>query len=102
MAPASTGMVSFLLSTVTSTTIAVCAPGITRKSVPAAVHAMLGEKYKGFELLNLGFKQRATGMMMIRWDPPFDPLRSDLRFQSLCRKLGFPRSRQHFSEPLPW
>jgi hypothetical protein len=52
---------------------------------------MLGEKDKAFELLDLGLKQRATGMMMIRWDPSFDPLRSDPRFQSLCRKLGFPR-----------
>jgi TolB-like protein/tetratricopeptide (TPR) repeat protein len=58
---------------------------------PAAVYAMLGEKDKAFELLDLGLKQRATGMMMIRWDPPFDPLRSDPRFQSLCRKLGFPQ-----------
>jgi hypothetical protein len=52
---------------------------------------MLGEKDKAIELLDLGLKQRATGMMMIRWDPPFDPLRSDPRFQSLCRKLGFPQ-----------
>jgi hypothetical protein len=41
--------------------------------------------------IGLACQQRATGMMMIRWDPPFDPLRTDPRFQSLCRKLGFPQ-----------
>ena len=52
---------------------------------------MLGEKDKAFALLDLGLKQRATGMMMIRWDPPFDPLHSVPRFHSLCRKFGFPQ-----------
>jgi TolB-like protein/Tfp pilus assembly protein PilF len=57
----------------------------------ATVYSSLDEREKAFAYLDLAHKQRATGMMLLRWDPAYDPIRSDPRFKALLRKLGFPQ-----------
>jgi TolB-like protein/Flp pilus assembly protein TadD len=57
----------------------------------ATVYSSLDEREKAFAYLDLAHKQRATGMMLLRWDPAYDPIRTDPRFQALLRKLGFPQ-----------
>jgi TolB-like protein/Flp pilus assembly protein TadD len=57
----------------------------------ATVYSSLDEREKAFAYLDLAYQQRATGMMLLRWDPAYDPIHSDPRFRALLRKLGFPQ-----------
>lgn len=68
---------------------------IADSSRPAAYqlaffHAALGEKDKAFAELNRSFENRDYFIAVVKVDPRLDPLRDDLRFQELLRKVGFP------------
>ncbi len=55
----------------------------------AEIYANLGDKEQAFEWLEKVIEERG-GDGYIKVDPAFDPLRDDLRFQELLRKVGFP------------
>ena len=57
----------------------------------AADYAMLGEKDKAFQWLDEAIRVGDGGLMYLRVDDRFEPLRSDPRFAALVRRLGFPR-----------
>jgi len=56
----------------------------------ARAYAQLGEKDKAFEWLEKMYGQRYHGIVTLRVDPKWDPLRSDPRFQDLLRRMNFP------------
>ncbi|MCU1289589.1 MAG: serine/threonine protein kinase with repeat [Acidobacteria bacterium] len=57
----------------------------------AAVYlAELGEKDKAFAELEKSYEKREAFQMYLKVDPRLDPLRNNLRFQELLRKVGFP------------
>ena len=43
-----------------------------------------------FASLEKAYEQRDSGIVFMKVDPLFDPLRSDPRFQTLLRKIGLP------------
>lgn len=55
----------------------------------ALVHAGLGDKEKAFKSLEAAFEERSTLLTYLKMDPRFDSLRSDVRFQSMLRRLNF-------------
>ena len=54
----------------------------------AAIYAGLGEKDQAFAWLEKGFQDRSGQLARIRWEPPFESLRSDPRFADLLRRMG--------------
>ena len=56
----------------------------------AIVHAGLGHAQEAIESLENGIDGRSAGMVWIKDDPRFDPLRSDSRFQDIVTRLRFP------------
>lgn len=56
----------------------------------ALIRAALGELDVAFELLEEGFEKRDPTMVNLKSNPLLDPLRSDPRYQSLLRRMGFP------------
>jgi eukaryotic-like serine/threonine-protein kinase len=57
----------------------------------AITYAALGEKERAFELLNKACEERSYRLAIaIKLDPRYDPLRSDLRFQDLLRRMRLP------------
>jgi hypothetical protein len=54
------------------------------------VHAGLGEKDQAFAWLEKDFQAHSGVLPDIRWEPPFEPLRSDPRFEDLQRRMGLP------------
>lgn len=56
----------------------------------AALHARLGEHDEAFERLEKAFDKREPGLVSIKTDPVFEPLRSDKRFTDLVRRIGIP------------
>jgi len=48
----------------------------------------LGKKDRALEALEEGFEKRADGLIWLKVDPRFDPLRADSRFQYLLRRAG--------------
>jgi TolB-like protein/Tfp pilus assembly protein PilF len=56
----------------------------------SVTYFLLGEKDKAFECLEQGYQKRDWLMICLRTFPPFDPLRSDPRFQNLLRRMKFP------------
>ena len=46
---------------------------------------------KVFDWLERSYNERAGWLMYLATDPRFDPLRQDVRFQSLLERLGLPR-----------
>ena len=55
----------------------------------AAVYAGLGEKDKAFEWLEKDFQTKGE-LATIRWDIPYEPLRDDLRYKDLLKRMGLP------------
>ena len=50
----------------------------------------LGEKDKALTGLEKAFKDRHRGMVFLKVEPIFDPLRSDPRYKDLLRRMNFP------------
>ena len=56
----------------------------------ARLFALLGKKNEALSLLQKAFTGREGGMVYLKCDPVFDPLRSDPAFQALVKKMNFP------------
>ena len=54
----------------------------------AAVYAGLGEKDQAFAWLEKDFQNRVGPLSRIRWEMPFESLRSDPRYTDLLRRMG--------------
>lgn len=54
----------------------------------AAIYAGVGEKDQAFAWLEKGFQDRSGQLARIRWESPFESLRSDPRFADLLRRMG--------------
>jgi TolB-like protein/DNA-binding winged helix-turn-helix (wHTH) protein/Flp pilus assembly protein TadD len=61
-------------------------PGYSHASEIAVVYAALGDKNQAMTWLEKGYEERFNPGVLLR--PGFDPLRSDLRFQELVRRIG--------------
>jgi serine/threonine-protein kinase len=57
----------------------------------AIVYLGLGERDQAFHWLQQAYEKRDPWMMLLNVDWIFDPLRSDPRFQTLLRKMNFPK-----------
>ncbi len=55
----------------------------------AVINAGLGDKDRAFEWLDKGIATRSEDMGTIQIDRAMDPLRSDPRYQTLLRRMGF-------------
>ncbi|HEV2862651.1 MAG TPA: protein kinase [Pyrinomonadaceae bacterium] len=56
----------------------------------ALVHLGLGDRERAFESLERAYDDRHPGMILIKSDPRFDPLRRDPRFSRLVRRVEQP------------
>jgi tetratricopeptide (TPR) repeat protein len=56
----------------------------------AEIHASLGQADQAFAALDRGWQIKDPGLLGMKVDPTLDPIRSDLRFTALLRKVGFP------------
>ncbi len=54
----------------------------------ALIYVGLNDKDEAFEWLKKSFAERSAGMVFLKVEPMFDPLRSDPRFQELLRRAG--------------
>jgi TolB-like protein/lipoprotein NlpI len=57
----------------------------------AAIHLSLGDKNAAIDWLQKAYDERDSFLPWLRGDPPFDPLRSDPRFQHLMERINFPK-----------
>ena len=68
---------------------------IQQPNLPSTTKAMLyatvGEKDKAFAELDKAYESREKGLIDLKVDPSFDPLRDDPRFQDLLRRVGLPQ-----------
>ena len=55
---------------------------------PASLYAWIGEKQKAIEKLNLAYRLYDFGLISIKVDKLFDPLRNEEGFKELLRKMG--------------
>jgi TolB-like protein/DNA-binding winged helix-turn-helix (wHTH) protein/Tfp pilus assembly protein PilF len=62
--------------------------GYSNASEIALIHTGLGENNQAMEWLDKAYSERFNPSVLLR--PGFDPLRSDLRFQNLVRRVGLP------------
>jgi TolB-like protein/DNA-binding winged helix-turn-helix (wHTH) protein/Flp pilus assembly protein TadD len=56
----------------------------------SVVYAALGDKDQAMSWLEKGYEERFNPGVLLR--PGFDPLRSDVRFKDLLRRVGFPEA----------
>ncbi|HEX8765399.1 MAG TPA: protein kinase [Candidatus Acidoferrum sp.] len=57
-------------------------------SLLAEIHAALGEKDQAFSLLDQAYEEHDPFLVRLRVEPALDPLRSDLRFEALLRRMN--------------
>jgi serine/threonine protein kinase/Flp pilus assembly protein TadD len=57
----------------------------------ATVYVALGEKDEAFRLLENAYNERSFWLIDLKVDPRFDDLHSDVRFQDLLHRVGFPQ-----------
>jgi TolB-like protein/DNA-binding winged helix-turn-helix (wHTH) protein/Flp pilus assembly protein TadD len=62
-------------------------PAYSRATEIAMVYAALGDRDQAMRWLEKGYEERFNPGVLLR--PGFDPLRSDLRFQDLLRRIGY-------------
>lgn len=55
----------------------------------AWIYTGLGKKELAFHWLDRAYEKRSNWMIMLKKDPFFDSLRSDLRYETLLKKLNF-------------
>ena len=53
-------------------------------------YAQLGDNGQAIAWLEKAYQERDSGLVYLKMDPRYDPLRSDPRFQDLLRRLHFP------------
>jgi len=56
----------------------------------ALIYVGLGDKEKGLAALEKAFQERSTLPTYSKMDPRFDPIRSDVRFTDIQRRIGLP------------
>ena len=56
----------------------------------ANAYVQAGKREETIQTLGRGLAIRDPGLLQIRVDPEFDPIRSDPRYSELVRKIGFP------------
>ena len=56
----------------------------------ARVYAALGDFDQALAWLDRAYEEHAVGLVHLKDDPGLDPLRRDLRFQDLLRRMNFP------------
>jgi Flp pilus assembly protein TadD len=56
----------------------------------AMIHIGLEDNERAIEDLERAYEEHADRMSWIKVNPVFDPLRSDLRFQSILQRMNFP------------
>ena len=56
----------------------------------AAMYAQMGKKGEAVNWLQKGFANRAGGMVRMKAEPIFDPLRSDPQFQAIVKEMKYP------------
>jgi tetratricopeptide (TPR) repeat protein len=66
-------------------------PGLS--SYIASYYIAFEEYDKAFEWLDRAYEERDPGLIWIKTESLFDPLRSDPRFQTLIKKMGFPEEK---------
>ncbi|HXF49758.1 MAG TPA: protein kinase [Verrucomicrobiae bacterium] len=54
----------------------------------ASIYAGLGDKDTAFDWFEKAFEERSQALVFLKVDPHVDPLRDDLRFTALLRKVG--------------
>jgi len=54
----------------------------------ARIYVGLGRDEEALVWLERGYDERANGMIFLKVDPAFDPLRSNIRFTDLLRRIG--------------
>jgi len=54
----------------------------------AAIHLALGEKDQAFDRLQAAFDDKSVGLVFLKVDPEFDPVRGDARLTSLLQRMG--------------
>ena len=61
----------------------------SEKDACAQIYAQLGHKEAALAALKRAWEVRDAGLLEIKVDPFLDPLRTDSRFTSLVRRVGF-------------
>ena len=56
----------------------------------AVVYTGLGDRERAFDSLERAYQDRHPGMILLKYDPRFDPLRGDPRFTKLIRRIEQP------------
>jgi hypothetical protein len=69
--------------------IAAAQDGRLAKDHLAFVHLALGDKESALALLEAALTERSPTLVWVQVDPRFDALRSDARFASVLRQMGF-------------
>jgi hypothetical protein len=69
--------------------IGLCPPG-WRHYYLASFHAQLGQREEAFAELELAHASREGGLVSLRADARFDPIRDDPRYAELVRRVGIP------------
>ena len=57
----------------------------------ASIYAHLGEKDKAIEWLEKAYQQHENGVLYLKVNREYDPLRTDPRFADLVRRVGLPQ-----------
>ncbi len=66
------------------------ARGKGMSAVTAGVAAALGKRDQALAALEKAYEERNGSLILLNYDPSWDPLRSDPRFQQLLRRVGLP------------
>ena len=56
----------------------------------ALIYVGLGDKEQGLAALEKAFQERSTLLTHSKMDPTFEPIRSDVRFTDIQRRIGLP------------
>jgi tetratricopeptide (TPR) repeat protein len=54
----------------------------------AMIHVLLGARDQAFDWLQKAFEDRSTGLVYLKVDPVWDPVRTDPRFGELLARIG--------------
>ena len=54
----------------------------------APIYVALGNNDKAFENLELAYIEKDSDFVFLKFEPPFDALHSDPRFDALLKKIG--------------